>query len=191
MFSNLAKLIDRRPWWVLAIALAITAVAAPLGIHVRDHLKPRGFDVAGSGSAQARQLVAKTTNTDPASSVLALVDLPAPYGAPGARGSIGLEPVLGRDRRDRHTHDQHAQRRAGRPSRDHRRAGARAIGRRVMATHDDNGGGWGVLAGAGVSGLPLTRFADQLAHPSGRAADDQIDARLARRRDRGSKAGLA
>ena len=32
MFAALAKLIDRRPWWVLALALAITAVAAPIGI---------------------------------------------------------------------------------------------------------------------------------------------------------------
>jgi putative drug exporter of the RND superfamily len=88
MFAALAKLIDRRPWWVLTVALAITAVAAPLGIHVRDHLKPRGFDVAGSGSAEARQLVAEATGTDPANSVLALIRLPAPYGSPGARASI-------------------------------------------------------------------------------------------------------
>jgi uncharacterized protein involved in exopolysaccharide biosynthesis len=40
MFSALATLIDRRRrWWVLAIALAMTAVAAPIGIHVRDDLK--------------------------------------------------------------------------------------------------------------------------------------------------------
>ena len=35
MFSALATLIDCRPWWVLAI-----------GTHVRDDLRPRGFDVA-------------------------------------------------------------------------------------------------------------------------------------------------
>jgi uncharacterized membrane protein YdfJ with MMPL/SSD domain len=98
MFSALAKLIDRRPWWVLAIALAITAVAAPIGIHVRDDLKPRGFDVAGSGSAEARKLVAEATNTDPANSVLALVRLGAPYGAPSAQSSIGaVETKLRRD----------------------------------------------------------------------------------------------
>jgi hypothetical protein len=39
MFSALATLIDRRPWWVPAIALAITEVAAPIGVHVRDDLK--------------------------------------------------------------------------------------------------------------------------------------------------------
>jgi RND superfamily putative drug exporter len=88
MFSALATLIDRRPWWVLAIALAITAVAAPIGIHVRDDLKPRGFDVAGSGSAHARQFVSEASDTDPANSVLALIRLPAPYGAAGARKSI-------------------------------------------------------------------------------------------------------
>jgi RND superfamily putative drug exporter len=98
MFAALAKLIDRRPWWVLAIALAITAVAAPLGIHVRDHLKPRGFDVAGSGSAEARALVSESTDTDPASSVLALVRLPAPYDAPRARDAIdAVETKLRRD----------------------------------------------------------------------------------------------
>jgi uncharacterized membrane protein YdfJ with MMPL/SSD domain len=98
MFAALAKLIDRRPWWVLALALAITAVAAPIGIHVRDDLKPRGFDVAGSSSAEARKLVADATNTDPANSVLALVRLPAPYGAPSARRSIGA--VAAKLRRD-------------------------------------------------------------------------------------------
>jgi hypothetical protein len=36
MLSALATLIDCRPWWVLAI-----------GIHVRDDLRQRGFDVAG------------------------------------------------------------------------------------------------------------------------------------------------
>jgi uncharacterized membrane protein YdfJ with MMPL/SSD domain len=99
MFAALAKLIDRRPWWVLTLALAILAVAAPIGIHVRDDLKPRGFDVAGSSSAEARKLVAKATNTDPANSVLALVRLPAPHGAPSARGSIeAVEAKLRRDR---------------------------------------------------------------------------------------------
>src|SRR6266498_2168996 len=99
MFAALAKLIDRRPWWVLTLALAIIAVAAPIGIRVRDDLKPRGFDVAGSSSAEARKLVAKATNTDPANSVLALVRLPAPYGAPSARGSIeAVEAKLRRDR---------------------------------------------------------------------------------------------
>src|SRR5512133_2981971 len=99
MFAALAKLIDRRPWWVLTLALAIIVVAAPIGIHVRDDLKPRGFDVAGSSSAEARKLVAKATDTDPANSVLALVRLPAPYGAPSAEGSIvAVEAKLRRDR---------------------------------------------------------------------------------------------
>ena len=46
MLSALATLIDRRPWWVPAIALAISAVAAPISIHVRDNPRRRGFDVA-------------------------------------------------------------------------------------------------------------------------------------------------
>jgi uncharacterized membrane protein YdfJ with MMPL/SSD domain len=98
MFSALAELIDRRPWRVLVVVVAITAVAAPLGIQVRDHLTPRGFDVAGSGSAKARALVAAASGTDPANSVLALVRLPAPYGTPSARRSI--EAVEARFRRD-------------------------------------------------------------------------------------------
>src|SRR5262249_36533792 len=88
VFSRLASLVDRRPWWVLAVALAIVAIAAPLGIHVREHLKPRGFDVAGSGSARARELVAQATGTDPANSILALVRLRAPLDLPGARRRI-------------------------------------------------------------------------------------------------------
>jgi uncharacterized membrane protein YdfJ with MMPL/SSD domain len=98
MFSALAKLIDRRPWWVLGVALTVTAIAAPLGLEVRDHMKPRGFDVAGSGSAQARRLVAEATATDPASSVLALVRLPAPYGTPRARSAVAaVEASVRRD----------------------------------------------------------------------------------------------
>jgi uncharacterized membrane protein YdfJ with MMPL/SSD domain len=89
MLSALVSLIDRRPWRVLAVALAITAVAAVLGIQVRDALKPRGFDVPGSGSVRARELVAEASGSDPANSVLALIRLPAPYGTPSAQRAIG------------------------------------------------------------------------------------------------------
>jgi putative drug exporter of the RND superfamily len=98
MLSALARLIDRRPWQVLAIVLVITVVSGLFGIRVRDHLKPRGFDVAGSGSATARELVAHASGTDPANSVLALVRLPAPYGAPEAQRLVGeVEMKLRRD----------------------------------------------------------------------------------------------
>ncbi|HEX2434029.1 MAG TPA: MMPL family transporter [Gaiellaceae bacterium] len=98
MISALADLINRRPWRVLAVALAITVIAAPLGIHVRDHLKPRGFDVAGSGSAKAREIVARASGTDPANSVLALVRLDEPLGSPSSRHTIGtVEQKLGHD----------------------------------------------------------------------------------------------
>jgi uncharacterized membrane protein YdfJ with MMPL/SSD domain len=75
MLAGLADLINRHPWRILAVSLAPTAIAAPLGIHVRDHLKPRGFDVAGSGSAKAREPIARASGADPANSVLALVRL--------------------------------------------------------------------------------------------------------------------
>jgi putative drug exporter of the RND superfamily len=98
MLSALADLIDRRPWRLLIAVVTITAIAAPLGIHVRDHLKPRGFDVAGSGSATARALISDASGADPANSVLALIRLPAPYGAPRAREVVrGVESRLGRD----------------------------------------------------------------------------------------------
>jgi uncharacterized membrane protein YdfJ with MMPL/SSD domain len=88
MFPLLADLIDRRPWRFLVAASAIVAVAAPLGIHVRNHLKPRGFDVPGSGSQIARGLIMRASGTDPGNSVLALVRLPAPYGTAGARRTV-------------------------------------------------------------------------------------------------------
>src|SRR5215471_2382966 len=98
MLSALADLIDRRPWRLLAATLAIVAVAAPLGLHVRDHLKPRGFDVPGSSSEKARDLIMRASGTDPGNSVLALVRLPAPYGAAGARRTVsGVEARLRRD----------------------------------------------------------------------------------------------
>jgi uncharacterized membrane protein YdfJ with MMPL/SSD domain len=98
VFAGLASLIDRRPWQLLALTLAILAIAAPLGIHVREHLKPRGFDVAGSGSARARELVATATRTDPANSVLALVRLRAPVDtAASQRKLAGVEARLRRD----------------------------------------------------------------------------------------------
>jgi RND superfamily putative drug exporter len=88
MFSRLADLIDRRPGRVLAGALVLTAVAAVFGIHVHEHLKPRGFEVPGSGSEKARELVARASATDPGNSVLALVRLSAPYGTLRARRTI-------------------------------------------------------------------------------------------------------
>ncbi len=98
MFSALANVIDRRPWPLLAVALAIVAIAAPLGIHVRDHLKPRGFDVAGSGSAKAREIIARASGTDPASSVLALVRLGAPIASRSSQHRIAaVEARLRRD----------------------------------------------------------------------------------------------
>lgn len=88
MLSRLGSLVDRRPWRLLVVALTVTAIAAPLGIHVRDHLKPRGFDVAGSDSAKARASISEASGTDPANSVLALVRFPAPYGTPSARQAL-------------------------------------------------------------------------------------------------------
>jgi RND superfamily putative drug exporter len=98
MFSALANLINRAPWRVLLVALTITAIAAPLGVGVRDHLKPRGFDVAGSGSALARELIARASGTDPANSVLALVLLDEPISSPGSQRAIAaVEETLARD----------------------------------------------------------------------------------------------
>src|SRR4029450_5571237 len=98
MLSALADLIDRRPWRLLIAVVTITAIAAPLGIHVRDHLEPRGLGAAGSGSATARALISDASGSDPPNSVLALIRLPAPYGAPRAREVVrGVESRLGRD----------------------------------------------------------------------------------------------
>ncbi len=99
MLSALADLIDRRPWRVLAVALVIASIAAVFGTDVRQHLKPRGFDVPGSSSAKARELIAQASGTDPANSVLVLVRLPSPYGAPSARETLAaIEARLRRDR---------------------------------------------------------------------------------------------
>jgi uncharacterized membrane protein YdfJ with MMPL/SSD domain len=98
MLSAVADLIDRRPWRVLAAALAIVAIAAPFGLQVREHLEPRGFEVPGSGSIEARELVAEASGTDPANSVLALVRLSAPIGTPESQQRIAaVEDALRRD----------------------------------------------------------------------------------------------
>jgi len=88
MFSRLADLINRRPWRLLAVVVVITAIAAPLGSSVREHLKPRGFDVAGSGSAEARESIAQAAGIDPANSVLALVRLHAPVTMAASQQTI-------------------------------------------------------------------------------------------------------
>ena len=88
MFSRLADLINRRPWRLLAVVVVITAIAAPLGSSVREHLKPRGFDVAGSGSAEARESIAQAAGIDPANSVLALVHLHAPVTMAASQQAI-------------------------------------------------------------------------------------------------------
>jgi uncharacterized membrane protein YdfJ with MMPL/SSD domain len=94
----LGDTIDRHPWRVLVAALLVVAVAAPLGLGVRDHLKPRGFDVPGSGNEQARALIERASGTDPANSVLALVRLPAPYET--GRSQAVIRSVEARLRRD-------------------------------------------------------------------------------------------
>jgi uncharacterized membrane protein YdfJ with MMPL/SSD domain len=99
MLSALADLIDRRPWRVLVVSLVIAALAAVLGTDVRRHLEPRGFDVPGSSSAKARELIAKASGSDPASSVLVFVRLPSPYGTPSAQQTLAaIEARLRRDR---------------------------------------------------------------------------------------------
>jgi RND superfamily putative drug exporter len=89
VFSRLADLINRRPWQILAVVFVITAIAAPLGGSVREHLKPRGFDVAGSDSADARESIARAAGIDPANSVLALVRLETPVSAAASQQRIG------------------------------------------------------------------------------------------------------
>jgi uncharacterized membrane protein YdfJ with MMPL/SSD domain len=94
----LADTINRHPWRVLVVALLVVAVAAPLGIRVRDHLKPRGFDVPGSGHEEARALIERASGTDPANSVLAVVRLPAPFATRRSQGVIrSVEAKLRRD----------------------------------------------------------------------------------------------
>jgi len=88
VFSRLADLINRRPWQLLAMVFVITAIAAPLGGSVREHLKPRGFDVAGSGSAQARETIAHAAGADPANAVLALVRLGALVTTPDSHRTL-------------------------------------------------------------------------------------------------------
>jgi uncharacterized membrane protein YdfJ with MMPL/SSD domain len=98
VFSRLADLINRRPWQLLALFLAVTAIAAPLGIHVREYLKPRGFDVAGSGSAKARETIEEGSGTDPDGSVLALVRLGAPLASRSSQQRLAaIESKLRRD----------------------------------------------------------------------------------------------
>jgi uncharacterized membrane protein YdfJ with MMPL/SSD domain len=88
VFDRLGGLIDRRPWQMLAAVVAITAGAAPFGIHVREHLKPRGFEVPGSGSEKARAIVERASGTDPDNSVLAYVRLDAPVDASASTARI-------------------------------------------------------------------------------------------------------
>jgi uncharacterized membrane protein YdfJ with MMPL/SSD domain len=97
VFSRLAELIDRRPWRLLGLVVVVTAVAAPVGIGVREHLKPGGFDVAGSGSAQARASIVRASGWDPASSVLALVRLGAPLDTTGSQRAIAAVGTKLRD----------------------------------------------------------------------------------------------
>jgi RND superfamily putative drug exporter len=83
---------------VLVAALVVVAVAAPLGITVREHLKPRGFDVPGSGNEKARALIERASGTDPANSVLAVVRLPTPFATQRAQRVIrSVEAKLRRD----------------------------------------------------------------------------------------------
>jgi hypothetical protein len=59
-----------------------------VGGSVREHLKPRGFEVAGSGSAQAREAITRTGGIDPANGVLALVRLGAPVTTASSQETI-------------------------------------------------------------------------------------------------------
>jgi putative drug exporter of the RND superfamily len=98
MLGALADAINRHPWRVLVVAVLVAAVAAPLGLQVRDHLKPRGFDVPGSDNEKARELIERASGTDPANSVLAVVRLPAPFAT--SRSQWVIQSVEAKLRRD-------------------------------------------------------------------------------------------
>ena len=87
MFMALAELIDRRAGDSDCRADSDRNRRAARYSYA-DHLEPRGFDVAGSDSAGALELVAEASGADPATTVLALIRLPAPFGAPSARRLI-------------------------------------------------------------------------------------------------------
>jgi RND superfamily putative drug exporter len=98
VFARLAELINRRPWQLLVVVVFITVVAALLGGGVREHLKPRGFDVAGSDSARAREIIAEASGVDPANGVLAWVRLPGPIAAAESQRMVAaVEARLRRD----------------------------------------------------------------------------------------------
>jgi len=56
-FSLLAKVATRHPWKVVAVWVLVMAVAAPFAMRFEDILTSAGWDVGGSDSQKARQLI--------------------------------------------------------------------------------------------------------------------------------------
>jgi RND superfamily putative drug exporter len=79
----LGRLVTRRRWWVLALALAFLPVAGLLGGSVEGHLSAGGFDDPGSESSRAARLLLADFHTGEPNLVLLVtahggsVDAPA------------------------------------------------------------------------------------------------------------------
>src|SRR5574341_2359405 len=57
VFSLLARIATRHPWGVVALWGLVMAASAPFAMQFEDTLSGAGWDVAGSDSQHARQLI--------------------------------------------------------------------------------------------------------------------------------------
>src|SRR4051812_34552261 len=98
MFDAIARLTQRRPRRVLAVALLVAVAAGALGSNVASRLFPYGADDPSTDSVKAKELLERSTGVDPAVGLVALVDSRAPAGSASARARV--RRVSGALRRD-------------------------------------------------------------------------------------------
>jgi uncharacterized membrane protein YdfJ with MMPL/SSD domain len=111
VFSRLARLTTKRPWLVLAAAIAFAVVSVPFGAGQLGGLSSEGFEDPASEAYQAQQRVVQVSGVDPSLTAVVLVEpgTPVTSGEGAARlaevtttlrGVEGVRLVAGPDAPD-------------------------------------------------------------------------------------------
>ncbi len=88
IISAAGNLVNRRPWRVIAVAVAFLVVAVVVGAPLSGQLKPGGFQDPGAEFVQVDERLEEVTGASSEASVIALVEPGAPIQSAEGRAAV-------------------------------------------------------------------------------------------------------